>query len=32
MDSKGFYQPDYCFYVRINGKDAEIWIPALASK
>ena len=32
MDSKGFYQPDYCFYVRINGKDAEIMIPALDSK
>ena len=29
IDSKGFYQPDYCFDCMINGKAGEIRIPAL---
>lgn len=29
IDSKGFYQPNYCFKCNINGKEDEIIIPAL---
>ncbi|MBR1852721.1 MAG: VanZ family protein [Lachnospiraceae bacterium] len=29
IDSKGFYQPNYCFTCAVNGEDGEIWIPAL---
>lgn len=29
IDTKGFYQPNYCFEVNINGKEARIMIPAL---
>ena len=29
MDSKGFYQPIYLFSCNINGKEAEIGIPAI---
>lgn len=31
IDSKGFYQPDYCFACMINGEEGEIMIPALKS-
>ena len=29
IDSKGYYQPNYCFQCNINGKEDEIIIPAL---